>query len=58
LAKGDYVVVNNVGDNNVSVVVGVIIVVVVTVLKGIIYKVFKKKKEFKLVLKSFSYKYV
>jgi ABC-type xylose transport system permease subunit len=55
LTERDHVVVNSVSDSGVGVVVCVIIV---TVLKGIVYKVLKKKKRFKLVLKSFSYKYV
>jgi hypothetical protein len=61
LAERDYVVVNGVSDSSVSIVVGVVVVVVVIViivLKGIVCEVFKKKGGFKLVLKSFSYKYV
>jgi hypothetical protein len=54
LAERDYVVVNGVSDSSVSIVV----VIVIIVLKGIVCEVFKKKGGFKLVLKSFSYKYV
>jgi hypothetical protein len=58
LTEEDYVIINSVSNSGVSVVVGIVVVIVVIVLKGIVYKVFKKKRGFKLVLKSFFYKYV
>jgi hypothetical protein len=44
LAERDYVIVNNINNSNISVIVSIIVVIIVTVLKGIVYKVFFKKK--------------